>query len=164
MQGPEILLNSFADSFLDFGDTKEKGSVILTSALQVWMCKDCAIILTSALQVWVCKDCAVRFNSIAKSVFDFSDKREEANVQKRTQRSIRMLRDLQLNANPYLAHSYPVGEIPSMCTPRMYEALHSHTSRAYGSGPPQLGPEYQRNLLVPADYVQKGDMPARRSV
>jgi hypothetical protein len=43
---------------------------------------------------------------------------------------------------------YPVGEIPDLCTPKMYEALHDHIDRSYVIGPPQFTPGYLKNLLA----------------
>lgn len=44
-------------------------------------------------------------------------------------------------------HSYPVGELPALCTPRMYRALHDHTSRSYVVGPPQFTPGGVKDLI-----------------
>lgn len=89
-------------------------------------------------KVWVCKECAVKFNSNARGVFDFKTIVEEQDRGKRIAAKMRMLRDLQLNTSPFLAHSYPVGEIPALCTPRMYEALHEHTARRPTVNVPQV--------------------------
>jgi hypothetical protein len=48
------------------------------------------------------------------------------------------LRHLKKQTGPYLAHNYPIGELPALCTPRMYRALHDHASRSYTVGPPQF--------------------------
>ena len=98
-------------------------------------------------KVWVCKDCVVKFNMTAKGVFDFKARDEGETRGKKISAKLKMLRDLQLNASPFLAHSYPVGEIPALCTPRMYEALHDHTFRQPNVSVAQASQEYSRDII-----------------
>lgn len=99
-------------------------------------------------KVWVCKDCVVKFNMTAKGVFDFKARDEGEALGRKISSKLKMLRDLQLNASPFLAHSYPVGEIPALCTPRMYEALHDHTFRQPNVTVSQASQEYSKDLIA----------------
>lgn len=89
-------------------------------------------------KVWVCKECAKRFNGNAREVFDWSDEQDGQTHMARVRARVRVLQDLQQLSDPGIEHHYPLGEVPAMCTPRMYQALHSHAERAYVVGPPQI--------------------------
>lgn len=67
-------------------------------------------------------------------ILTLQEKSHATKVQKR----IDNLRRLKQVSGPRARHSYPVGELPELCTPRMYQALHDHTSRSYTVGPPQF--------------------------
>ncbi len=88
--------------------------------------------------VWCCKKCAMKFNPTANGVFQWSDHRKHEANSRKIQQKIDNLRHLKAETESMPGHNYPVGELPALCTPRMYRALHDHTSRAYAVGPPQF--------------------------
>jgi hypothetical protein len=89
------------------------------------------------LRIWCCKKCSMKFNITAREVFEWSDGRAQKKHAAKVQKKLATLRLLKEEA-PRSRHTYPVGELPALCTPRMYQALHDHTSRAFVVGPPQL--------------------------
>jgi hypothetical protein len=97
--------------------------------------------------VWCCKRCAKKFNSTANEVFEWSDHRKEHTNAVKIQHKLDNLRHLKAETVSMPEHSYPVGELPALCTPRMYRALHDHTSRSYVVGPPQFTPGGVKDLI-----------------
>jgi hypothetical protein len=118
----------------------------------------------SRKRTWMCADCARKFNPTAQGVFDAIDGRAAATRARRVERTVAMLSELKTAAvldataasrgawtprTPLAAGSprealaprpegYPVGEIPSLCTPRAYRALADHAQRARVAHPVQL--------------------------
>jgi len=80
----------------------------------------------------------MKFNETAESVFKWSDEQKEKANAVKVAKKLDNLRHLKKQTGPYLAHNYPIGELPALCTPRMYRALHDHASRSYTVGPPQF--------------------------
>lgn len=66
----------------------------------------------------------------------------------KVQKRMDNLRVLKHESGPKAKHSYPLGELPELCTPRMYQALHDHASRSYTIGPPQYTPGGGKDVIA----------------
>ena len=105
--------------------------------------------------VSVCRDCAERFNPEARALFAAkarAARREEGAL---VRSKIRLLKQLQEQADPELS-DYPVGEIPALCTPRIYEALHQHRQRARYERRKQVTAVASRDLISMSDIWPMG--------
>ena len=100
-------------------------------------------------RIWCCRRCASKFNKVAGGVFEWMDKQSKKKHTRSLDAHLATLRTLKTQARLYgnPSHSYPVGELPALCTPRMYQALHDHASRSYTVGPPQFTPGGGRDIL-----------------
>lgn len=98
-------------------------------------------------RIWCCKKCAMKFNDTANEVFEWSDDIQLKKQGFKVQKKLDNLRHLKKESFSLPSHTYPVGELPALCTPRMYQALHHHTSRSYTVGPPQFTPGGVKDLL-----------------
>jgi rubrerythrin len=105
--------------------------------------------------VWCCKKCAMKFNPTANGVFQWSDHRKHKANSRKIQRKIDNLRHLKTETETMPEHRYPVGELPALCTPRMYRALHDHTSRAYAVGPPQFTAGAVKDLISESARIRE---------
>ncbi|EKX39143.1 hypothetical protein GUITHDRAFT_165043 [Guillardia theta CCMP2712] len=83
-----------------------------------------------AKKIWVCRSCAMAFNKDAREMFEWSEAVHGERLRVQAKRKFKMLQQLDELTDARLPHSYPLRELPALCTPRMYEALHSHASRA----------------------------------
>jgi len=113
-------------------------------------------------KVWVCKECAVKYNGSTRGVFEFKALVETEQRDRKIHAKMKTLRDLQLNSSPFLAHSYPLGEIPALCTPRMYEALHDHTSRRPPYLTPQASSVYRKDITSSIAHSKAPPPPLRK--
>eukprot|EP00960_Hanusia_phi_P063516 765503-Hanusia_phi.AAC.3 len=85
---------------------------------------------TGAKKIWVCRSCARAFNQDAREMFEWSEAAQGEKLRAQACRKLKMLQQLEELSDAHLPHSYPLRELPALCTPRIYEALHSHASRA----------------------------------
>ena len=76
-------------------------------------------------------------------------------LEEKIQQKIDNLRHLKAETESMPGHNYPVGELPALCTPRMYRALHDHTSRAYAVGPPQFTAGAVKDLISESARIRE---------
>ena len=100
-------------------------------------------------RIWVCKNCASQYNGTAGKTFEWSDAVSNKELSDKQEKSLNMLKVIQAKSN-LEKDFYPFGEIPAECTPRMYDALHEHSERAFSIGPPQRTAGGVRDLLAEA--------------
>ena len=99
-------------------------------------------------KIWVCKRCAQVYNSTASGTIGWSEKVVEKLRTKDTNTALDALRVVQMETRLQgWDDYYPLGEVPHTCTPRMYQALHTHAQRSYVVGPPQSTAGGKKNLL-----------------
>jgi len=108
-------------------------------------------------KIWVCRNCASKYNGTASSTFQWSDEVSNKEMSEKQERSLNMLKDIQGKSGKE-QDFYPLGEIPESCTPRMYDALHNHSDRAFSIGPPQRLAGGRRDLLTEA-FRRRTKMP-----
>jgi len=80
----------------------------------------------------------------------------------KVQKKLDNLRHLKKESGNLLSHTYPVGELPALCTPRMYQALHDHTARSFTVGPPQFTPGGVKDLVQLCIRVYKRERARER--
>ncbi len=100
-------------------------------------------------KIWVCKNCASKYNGTAGKTFEWSDAVSNKELSDKQEKSLNMLKVIQTKSS-LEKDFYPFAEIPAKCTPRMYDALHEHSERAFSIGPPQRTAGGVRDLLTEA--------------
>ena len=143
-------------------------------ANRIWCCKKCAMKFNStANEVFDWSDkrkvlarCAFLMLLIELSVRcstravcfsignDLSVTSQDKSQSIRVQKRMDNLRRLKEESGPGPSHNYPVGELPWLCTPRMYQALHDHPPRSYTVGPPQFTPGGGKDVIAETGRVR----------
>ena len=105
-------------------------------------------------KIWVCKNCASKYNGTAGKTFEWSDAVSNKELSDKQEKSLNMLKVIQAKSS-LEKDFYPFAEIPAKCTPRMYDALHEHSERAFSIGPPQRTAGGVRDLLTESHRRRK---------